>query len=71
MRLTALPGAFGQRTAYLVLNVGAAVKLQQSKYTLAERILSEADVHAMLVLEPGRRTQVLRPSVPAGSHCAA
>jgi hypothetical protein len=51
--------AFGQRTGYLVLNVGAAVKLQQSKDTLAERMLSEADVHAMLALEPGRRNQVL------------
>lgn len=51
--------AFGQRTGYLPLNVGAAVKLQQGKDTLAERILSEADVHAMLALEPGRRNQVL------------
>jgi integrase/recombinase XerD len=51
--------AFAQRTGYLPLNVGAAVKLQQSKDKLAERILSEADVHAMLALEPGRRNQVL------------
>jgi len=51
--------AFGQRTGYLPLNVGAAVKLQQGKDKLAERILSEADVHAMLALEPGRRNQVL------------
>jgi integrase/recombinase XerD len=51
--------AFGQRTGYVVLNVGAAVKLRQSKNMLTERILSEADVHAMLSLEPGRRKQVL------------
>jgi integrase/recombinase XerD len=51
--------AFAQRTGYLALNVGAAVKLQQSKNTLAERILSEADVHAMLAPEPRRRNQVL------------
>jgi site-specific recombinase XerD len=46
-------------TAYLPLNVGAAVKLQQGKDKLAQRILSETDVHAMLALEPGRRNQVL------------
>jgi integrase/recombinase XerD len=51
--------AFGQRTGYLVLNLGAAVKLTQSKDTLAERILTEGDVQRMLALEPGRRNQVL------------
>src|ERR687886_130930 len=40
--------AFGQRTGYLPLNVGAAVKLPQSKSTLAERILTETDVHRLL-----------------------
>jgi integrase/recombinase XerD len=51
--------AFAQRTGYLPLNVGAAVKLQQGKDKLAERILTEADVHRMLALEPGKRNQVL------------
>jgi integrase/recombinase XerD len=51
--------AFGQRTGYLPLNVGAAVKLPARKDTLAERILTEPDVRRMLALEPGRRNQVL------------
>jgi integrase/recombinase XerD len=51
--------SFGQRTGYLPLNVGAAVKLPPRKNTLAERILTEADVHRMLALEPDRRNQVL------------
>jgi integrase/recombinase XerD len=51
--------SFGQRTGYLPLNVGAAVKLPPRKDTLAERILTEADVHRMLALEPDRRNQVL------------
>src|SRR5436309_1917702 len=51
--------AFGQRTGYLPLNVGAAVKLPQSKNTLAERILTEPDVIRILALEPNRRNQVL------------
>ena len=41
------------------LNVGAAVKLPLRKDTLAERILTEADVHRLLALEPNRRNRVL------------
>jgi integrase/recombinase XerD len=51
--------AFGQRTGYLALNVGAALKLPAGKNTLAERILTETDVHRMLALEPDRRNQLL------------
>jgi integrase/recombinase XerD len=51
--------SFGQRTGYLALNVGAAVKLPARKDTLAEWILTETDVHGMLALEPNRRNQVL------------
>jgi integrase/recombinase XerD len=51
--------SFGQRTGYLPLNVGAAVKLPARKDTLAERILTEPDVHRLLALEPSRRNQVL------------
>lgn len=51
--------SFGQRTGYLPLNVGAAIKLPRSKNTLAERILTEPDVVRMLALEPNRRNQVL------------
>jgi integrase/recombinase XerD len=36
--------AFGQRTGYLPLNVGAAVKLPASKNTLAERILPRSEL---------------------------
>ena len=51
--------AFGQRTGYLALNVGAALKLPAGKDTLAERILTETDVHRLLALEPNRRNQLL------------
>jgi integrase/recombinase XerD len=51
--------AFGQRTGYLMLNVGAALKLPPNKDRLAERILDEADVHTLLAREPGRRNRVL------------
>src|SRR6266700_3749261 len=42
---------FGQRTGFLVLNVGAALKLPPRKDTLAERILDEAEVHTLLARE--------------------
>jgi integrase/recombinase XerD len=51
--------AFGQRTGYLPLNVGAALKLPTAKNTLAERILSETQVQRLLALEPNHRNQVL------------
>src|SRR5438105_3077097 len=51
--------AFGQRTGYLMLNVGTALKLPPRKDTLAERILDEAEVHTLLAREPGRRNRVL------------
>ncbi len=51
--------AFGQRTGYLPLNVGAALKLPPKKDRLAARILSETPVHRLLALEPSQRNQVL------------
>jgi integrase/recombinase XerD len=51
--------AFGQRTGYLTLNVGAALRLPARKTTLAERILSETQVHRLLALEPDHRNRVL------------
>ena len=51
--------AFGHRTGYLPLNVGAAVKLPPRKDTLAERILTEPDVVRMLALEANPRNKVL------------
>jgi integrase/recombinase XerD len=50
---------FGQRTGFLVLNVGAALKLPPRKDALAERILDEAEVHTLLAREPGHRNRVL------------
>jgi len=50
---------FGQRTGFLMLNVGAALKLPPRKDTLAERILDEAEVHTLLAREPGHRNRVL------------
>lgn len=51
--------AFGQRIGYLPFNVGAALKLPAAKNTLAERILTEADVHKMIALCGDWRDQVL------------
>jgi integrase/recombinase XerD len=50
---------FGQRTGYLVLNVGAPVKLPKIKQTLAERILDEDAVLHMLALERNPRNKAL------------
>jgi integrase/recombinase XerD len=51
--------AFGQRTGYLPLNVGAALKLSARKDTLAERILSETQVQRLIALERNQRNRVL------------
>ncbi len=58
--------AFGQRTGYLPLNVGAALKLPPKKGRLAERILSETQVHRLLALEPSKRNQALLRLLYAG-----
>jgi len=58
--------AFGQRTGYLPLNVGAALKLPPKEDRLAERILSETQVHRLLTLEPSQRNQVLLRLLYAG-----
>ena len=58
--------AFGQRTGYLPLNVGAALKLPPKKDRLAERILSETQVHRILALEPSKRNQALLRLLYAG-----
>jgi integrase/recombinase XerD len=51
--------AFGQRIGYLRFDVGRVLKLPSVKNGLAERILSEADLHRMLTLEPDERNRVL------------
>jgi integrase/recombinase XerD len=51
--------AFGVQVGYLRYNVGAVVKLRRSKDTLSERILSEAEIHRIISLEPDTRNAVL------------
>ena len=51
--------AFAQRVGYVTFNVGAPVRLPPVKTTLAERILSEADVHRLLALELDPRNAAL------------
>lgn len=51
--------SFAHRTGYLGFNVGVALRLPKLKSTLAERILTEAEVHRMLALEPKARNRAL------------
>ncbi len=51
--------AFGHRLGYLSFDVGGALRLPKLKHALAERILSEADVHRLLALEPDPRNRTL------------
>jgi integrase/recombinase XerD len=50
---------FAQRTGYTAVNVGAAVQAPRAKDTLAQRILPEDKIHAMLALEPVERNRLL------------
>lgn len=50
---------FAQKTGYLRLNVGAALILPKNKDTIAERILSEAQVQRMLAREDNARNHLL------------
>lgn len=51
--------AFGHRTGYLPVDVGRALRLPGVRNRLNERILSEADLHRMLNLEPDRRNRAI------------
>lgn len=51
--------SFGQKVGYLRFNIGAAIKAPKPKNTLAQRILSEAEVHSMIALTRKQRDQVL------------
>lgn len=51
--------AFGHKLGYLRFNVGAALNAPKPKNTLAERILSEDQVHAMFAAAKRRRDRVL------------
>lgn len=50
---------FGQKLGYLTFNVAAVLRNPKQKDVLAQRILSEADVHRMLALEPNRRNAII------------
>jgi integrase/recombinase XerD len=58
--------AFGHRLGYLPFDVGGAVRLPRLRSALAERILSEADVHRLLTLEPDPRNRMLLRLAYAG-----
>jgi integrase/recombinase XerD len=47
--------AFGHRLGYLPFDVGRALRLPSVRNRLNERILSEADLHRILTLEPNPR----------------
>jgi len=51
--------AFGNRIGMLAVNVGALLKAPVAKNTLAERILSEAEVQKLISLETNLRNQVM------------
>jgi integrase/recombinase XerD len=52
--------AFAHRIGYLPFDAGRVLRLPSVRNTLAERILSEADLHRMLSLEPDERNRSLR-----------
>jgi integrase/recombinase XerD len=58
--------AFGNRIGMLAVNVGALLKAPAAKNTLAERILSEAEVQKLISLETNLRNQVMLKLLYAG-----
>jgi integrase/recombinase XerD len=58
--------AFGHRLGSLSFDVGGALRLPKLKHALAERILSEVDVHRLLALEPDPRNRTRRRLTSAG-----
>ena len=51
--------AFGHRIGYLPFDVGGVLRLPAVRNRLAERILSEADLHRILSLEPDGRNEAM------------
>jgi integrase/recombinase XerD len=51
--------AFGYRLGYLPFDVGRPLRVPARKSTLAERIMTEADTHRVIALEPNRRNRVM------------
>jgi integrase/recombinase XerD len=58
--------AFAHRLGYVPFNAGSALKLPKIKATLAEKILSEIEVHRMLALEGQARNRILLLLLYAG-----
>ena len=51
--------SFAHRLGYLPFDVGRPLRTPRRKDTLAERIMTEADTHRILALEPNPRNRVL------------
>lgn len=51
--------AFAHRLGYVPFDVGRPLRLPARKNTLAERIMTEADTHKVIALEPNARNRVL------------
>src|SRR5262249_1930384 len=51
--------AFGHRRGYVPFDGGRTLRPPARKSTLAERIMTEADTHRVIALEPNRRNRVL------------
>jgi integrase/recombinase XerD len=51
--------SFAHKLGYIVFNIGAVLQREDVKDTLAERIITEAEVHRMIVLEPDTRNRVM------------
>jgi integrase/recombinase XerD len=58
--------SFGNKVGYLPFNVGGALKLPAVKDTLAERVLSEAEVHRMMNLAASKRDRAIIAVMYAG-----
>ena len=50
---------FARGTGYVSLNIGAFIRIPQAKRKLAQRILSEAQVHSIMAQEKDRRNHAL------------
>lgn len=62
---------FGHKLGYLRFNVAAALRIPSPKNTLAERILNESEIHAMLTLTENPRDRLLlRLLYAAGARVA-
>lgn len=58
--------SFAHKTGYPPYNVGAVLQLPRAKDDLAERELSEAEVHRMINLESNARNRILMLALYAG-----